>query len=181
MYMAVVWQSQYSFINLGHLLSHTPASHLPSFRAPLTFPLLLPSSVPAPQRMQRDIVGFKLAVRVEQQAPEVALQLRLSALERPQEETPGVIVIGVQVVPDERRALQDRLHLRQAVCRQLPRDDLTACGTKTGGEDFEIQANLRETTSWKYFCFPNSVSYSENLSDSWEDPVHYKKVADLKK
>lgn len=58
----------------------------------------------------------------------MAPQLRLSALERPQEETSGVIVISVQVVPDEGGALEDRLHLSQAVYRQFPGDDLTACG-----------------------------------------------------
>ena len=67
--------------------------------------------------MQWDVVGLKLAVRVEQEAPQVAPQLRLSTLERPQEETSGVIVISVQIVPDEWGALEDRLHLSQAVYR----------------------------------------------------------------
>jgi len=80
--------------------------------------------------MQGDVVGFKLAVGVEQEASQVAPQLRLSALERPQEETPGVVVVRVQVVPDERRAPEDGLHLGQAVDGQLPGDDLTACGPR---------------------------------------------------
>lgn len=80
--------------------------------------------------MQWDVVGFKLAVRVEQQAPKVAPQLRLSTLERPQEETSGIVVISVQVVPDERGALEDRFHLSQAVYRKFPRDDLIACRTE---------------------------------------------------
>lgn len=42
-------------------------------------------------------------------------ELRFSALERPQEEAPGVVVVGVQVVPDERRTLKDGLHLCQIV------------------------------------------------------------------
>ena len=58
----------------------------------------------------------------------MAPQLRLSALERPQEQTSGVVVISVKVVPDKRGALEDRLHLTQAVYRQFPGDDLTACG-----------------------------------------------------
>lgn len=58
----------------------------------------------------------------------MAPQLRLSALKRPEEETPGVVVVSVQVVPDERGALEDRLHLSQAVSGQFPGDDLTACG-----------------------------------------------------
>ena len=70
--------------------------------------------------MERDVVGFKLAVGVEKQASQVAPQLRLSALKRPQEETSGVVVVRVQIVPDEGGALEDRLHLRQAVYRQLP-------------------------------------------------------------
>lgn len=45
----------------------------------------------------------------------MAPELRFSALERPQEEASGVVVVGVQVVPDERGALEDRLHLRQIV------------------------------------------------------------------
>lgn len=57
----------------------------------------------------------------------MASELRLSALKRPQEETSGVIVISVQVVPDERGALEDRLHLSQAVYRQFPGDYFTAC------------------------------------------------------
>ena len=61
----------------------------------------------------------------------MASQLRLSALKRPQEETSGVIVISVQVVPDERGALEDRLHLSQTVYRQFPGDDLTACGAES--------------------------------------------------
>ncbi|KAG7243245.1 hypothetical protein INR49_011684 [Caranx melampygus] len=74
-------------------------------------------SVPGSQCMQWDVVGFKFAVGVEQQAPQVAPQLRLPTLERPQEETSGVIVVCVQVVPDEWGALEDRLHLSQAVHR----------------------------------------------------------------
>lgn len=93
---------------------------------PFTFSLLLPSSVPASQRMKGDVVGFELAVGVEQQAPQVAPDLRLPAFERTQEQTSGVVVVGVQVVPDERRSLEDRLHLSQAVHRQLLGDDLTA-------------------------------------------------------
>lgn len=58
----------------------------------------------------------------------MAPQPRLSALERPQEEASGVIVVGVQIVPDERRPLEDRLDLGQAVYRQFPGNDLTACG-----------------------------------------------------
>lgn len=87
--------------------------------APLTFALLLPCSVPASKCMQRNVIGFKLAVWVQEQAPKVALKLRLSTFEWPQEETSGVIVIGMQVVPDQRGALEDRLHLHQAVYRQF--------------------------------------------------------------
>lgn len=64
----------------------------------------------------------------------MAPQLRLSALKRPQEETSGVVVISMQVVPDERGALEDRLHLSQAVYRQFPRDDLAACGSEREGK-----------------------------------------------
>lgn len=60
----------------------------------------------------------------------MASKLRLSALERPQKETSRVIVISMQVVPDKRGTLEDRLHLSQAVYRQLPGDDLTACGER---------------------------------------------------
>lgn len=88
--------------------------------------------------MERDVVGFELAVGVEQQASQVALQLRLSALERPQEEAPGVIVVCVQVVPDEGRALEDRLHLCQAVYRQFPGDDFTACGGMSDGKGVDM-------------------------------------------
>lgn len=45
----------------------------------------------------------------------MAPELRFSALERPQEEASGVIVIRMQVVPDERGALKDGLHLGQIV------------------------------------------------------------------
>lgn len=58
----------------------------------------------------------------------MAPQPRLSALKGPQEEASGVIVIGMQIVPDERRPLEDRLDLSQAVYGQFPGDDLTACG-----------------------------------------------------
>ena len=64
----------------------------------------------------------------------MAPQLRLPAFKRPQEETSGVVVISVQVVPDERRALEDRFHLGQAVDRQLPGDDLSACVTEREGK-----------------------------------------------
>lgn len=65
--------------------------------------------------MQWNVIGLKFTVGVEEQAAQVAPELRLSALERPQEEAPGVVVIGVQVVPDEGRALEDGLHLGQIV------------------------------------------------------------------
>lgn len=65
--------------------------------------------------MQWDVIGFKLAVWIKKQASQMASEFRLPALERPQEETSGVIVVGVQVVPDERGALKDRLHLSEAV------------------------------------------------------------------
>lgn len=71
----------------------------------LTFAFFLPCSVPASKGVQRDVVGFKLAVGVQQQSSEAAPKPRLAVLERPQEETSGVVVIGVQVVPDQRRAL----------------------------------------------------------------------------
>lgn len=64
----------------------------------------------------------------------MVLQLRLSALKRPQEKTSRVIIISVQVVPDERGALEDRLQLCQAVYRQFPGDDLTACGAESEGK-----------------------------------------------
>lgn len=76
--------------------------------------------------MQGDVVGFELAVGVEQQASQVVSNLWLPALEGSKEETSGVIVVGVQVVPDQRRALEDWLHLDQAVYREFPGDDFTA-------------------------------------------------------
>ncbi|TNN50501.1 hypothetical protein EYF80_039311 [Liparis tanakae] len=94
--------------------------------------------------MQGDVVGFKLAVGVEQQASQVAPQPGLPALEGPQEEAPGVVVVGVQVVPDERRALEDRLHLGQAVHGQLPGDDLAACGPRAEGTGSEKVARRGE-------------------------------------
>lgn len=86
----------------------------------------------------------------------MASQLRLSALKWPQEETSGVIVISVQVVPDEWGALEDRLHLSQAVYRQFPGDYLIACEsegkrlTRGSLKVFEkepvLPSHLRETT-----------------------------------
>lgn len=57
--------------------------------------------------MQGDVVGFKLAVGVEQQAFQVVPNLWLPALEGSKEEPSGVIVVGVQVVPDQWRTLKD--------------------------------------------------------------------------
>lgn len=78
----------------------------------------------------------------------MAPQLRLSALKGPQEETPGVIVISVQVVPDEWGALEDGLHLGQAIDGQLPGDDLTACGAEGEGNNvFKKAKNVFSTRS----------------------------------
>lgn len=65
--------------------------------------------------MQRNVIGLKFTVGVEEQAAQVVPELRFSALERAQEEAPGVVVVGVQVVPDERGTLEDGLHLSQIV------------------------------------------------------------------
>lgn len=65
--------------------------------------------------MEWDVIGFKLAVWIEKQASQVASKSRLPALKRAQEEAPGVIVVSVQVVPDEWGSLEDRLHLSEAV------------------------------------------------------------------
>lgn len=114
--MHVVWQ--------GPSLAHH------CFHILITFALVLPCSVPAAERMQRDVVGFKLAVRVQQQASQAAPEPRLPVLERPQEETPRVVVIGVQVVPDQRRPLQDSFHLCQGVRAQFSGNDLVPCWQK---------------------------------------------------
>lgn len=45
----------------------------------------------------------------------MAPELRFSALKGPQEEASGIVVVGMQVVPDERGALEDGLHLGQIV------------------------------------------------------------------
>lgn len=96
------------------LLLLPPSICLPSAQS-LTFHILCFSSVPASQRVQWDVVGFKLAVGVEQKTPEMVPQLRLATLKGPQEEASGVVVIGVQIVPDKWGPLEDRLHLSQGV------------------------------------------------------------------
>lgn len=96
----------------------------------LTFRILFPSSVPASQRVERDVVGFKLTVGVKQQAPEMVLKLRLSTLKGPQKQASGVIVICVQIVPDKWGALEDWLHLSQGFQWEFPGNDLTACGKR---------------------------------------------------
>lgn len=161
----VVCQSQHSF--LASLVSFFhPSAH------PFTFPPLFSSSVPAAQRVQRDVVGLELAVGVEQQASQVVPQLRISTLEGPQEEASGVVIVSVQVVPDERGALEDRLHLRQAVRRQFPGDDLTACGVREKVEAHGFKKHVLPPQGNKMRKLLLLSFYSSDITfDPWNNAI----------
>lgn len=68
---------------------------------------------PAAQGVYGDEVGLELAVGVEEQSTEPGHEARGTSRVGAQEDTSAVIVVGVEVVPDDGAAPQDTLHLLQ--------------------------------------------------------------------
>lgn len=68
---------------------------------------------PAAQCVYGDEVGLEFAVGVEEQPTEPGHEARGTSCVGAQEDASAVIVVGIQVVPDDRAAPQDTLHLLQ--------------------------------------------------------------------
>lgn len=68
---------------------------------------------PGAQRVYGDEVGLELTVGVEEQPVEPGHEARSTPHVGAQEDTSAVIVVGVEVVPDDGTAPQDSLHLLQ--------------------------------------------------------------------
>lgn len=74
---------------------------------------------PLTQSVESHIVGLKLTVRVCKQSTQVRNDLGGSAVKGSQKHAPGVVVVSMDVVPDDRGALYDRGHFLQVLDGQL--------------------------------------------------------------
>lgn len=74
---------------------------------------------PAAQSVDGDEVGLEFTVGVEEQPAEPGHEARGTARVGAQEDTPAVVVIGKEVVPDEEATLQDVLYLLHQCNREL--------------------------------------------------------------
>lgn len=85
---------------------------------------------PAAQCVYGDEVRLELAVGVEEQSAEPGHEAGGTSRVGAQEDTSAVVVIGVQVVPDDGTTTQDTLHLLQQRGRELLRHHLGAWSTR---------------------------------------------------
>src|SRR5205807_2476543 len=75
------------------------------------------------ERAQRNEVQRKLRVWIAQYAADFAAQFRGSTGVGATEETAAIVVVGVEIVPDQRPAVQAALELADVRDRNLARDD----------------------------------------------------------
>jgi hypothetical protein len=79
---------------------------------------------PLRQRVDRDEVSTVLAIRIGQDAPQLGNQIRGSPRIRPEKDALLVVVVGVEVVPDDGRPPQSIRDFLYVFFGQHPRDHL---------------------------------------------------------
>lgn len=82
---------------------------------------------PLAQCVARDVVGLKFTVGVGQHASDVGDDLRGAPIIRPQKHSAWVVVIGVDVVPDDRCSSQHRRDIFQSLDTDFLANHFASC------------------------------------------------------
>ena len=71
---------------------------------------LVVGGAPLAKSVESHIIGLKLTVRIGEKSPQIGNDLWRPPVKWTQEHTPGVVVVSVDVVPNDWWALDDRRH-----------------------------------------------------------------------